>query len=153
MILPALSAAVILILGYNFPKQTGYLVLFIIGIIVSVYMYNESGKKAEEKFKDLVSIDVSYDISYCSIEKPISVVINNGSNKIVNSVSWSFKAYEPGHSDNLAPFSYGPSYKSDKILSESEGVNLCYKSPRLDRDNTPATVNWVTTDKVVVFKN
>lgn len=151
MILPALSAAVILVLGYNFPKQTAYLVLFIIAVIVSIVMYEKSSEKADEKFKELVSIDVSYDISHCSLEKPISVAISNKSNKIVNSVSWSFKAYEPGYSDNLAPYSYGPSYKSDKILNENEDVNLCYKSPRLDRDNTPATVNWVITDKVVVF--
>ena len=153
MILPALGAVVILILGYNFPKQTAYLVLFIIGIIVSIYMYEKSSEKADEKFKDLISIDVSYNISHCSIEKPISVIIKNESNKIVNSVSWSFKAHKPGHSDNLAPYSYGPSYKSDKILNENEDVNLCYKSPRLARDNTPATVNWVITDKVVVFEN
>jgi hypothetical protein len=152
MVLPALSAVAILILSYKFPKQTGYLLLVVIAIIASIYMYNKSEANAEAKLKELVFIDVSYDISSCPIAKPLSVIIRNESNRIVSSASWSLKAFESGFSDNLAPFSYGPSFKSDKILNHNESVNLCYASPRLDRDNTPATANWLTIDKVIVFK-
>lgn len=153
MVLPALSAIAILILAFNFPKQTGYLLLFVIGVIASIYMYNVSEAKTEAKLKDLVIIKVSYDISSCPIDKPVSVVIKNESNRLVSSVSWSLKAYESGFSDNLAPFSYGPSFRSDKILNHNDIANLCYASPRLDRDNTPATVNWLITDKEVVFSS
>jgi hypothetical protein len=153
MVLPALSAVAILILAYNFPKQTGYLLLLVIGIIASIYVYNVSEANAKAKLKELIFIDVSYDISSCPIKKPISVIIRNESNQIVSSVSWSLKAFESGYSDNLAPFSYGPSFKSDKILNHNDDVSLCYASPRLNRDNTPATVNWLITNKVVVFKS
>jgi hypothetical protein len=153
MVLAALSAVAILILAYNFPKQTGYLLLFVIAIIAAIYMYNVSEANAKAELKELVFIDVSYDISSCPIKKPISVTIRNESNQTVSSVSWSLEAYESGYSDNLAPFSYGPSFKSDKILNHNDDVNLCYASPRLNRDNTPARVNWLTTNKVVVFKS
>jgi hypothetical protein len=153
MVLPALSAVAILILAYNFPKQTGYLLVLVIGIIASIYLYNVSEANDKAKLKELVFIDASYDISSCPIEKPISVIIRNQSNQIVSSVSWSLKAFESGYSDNLAPFSYGPSFKSDKILNHNDDVNLCYASPRLNRDNTPAAVNWLIASKVVVFKS
>jgi hypothetical protein len=153
MVLPALSAVAILILAYNYPKQTGYLLLLVVGVIASIYIYNLSEEKAEAELKELVFVDVSYDLSNCPTEKPILVIIRNESNNIVNSVSWSLKAYESGYSDNLAPFSYGPSFKSDKILSHNDQVKLCYASPRLNRDNDPATVNWLTINKLVVFSS
>ncbi len=108
MVLPALSAVAILILAYNFPKQTGYLLLLVIGIIASIYLYNVSEANDKDKLKELVFIDASYDTSGCPIEKPISVIIRNESNQIVSSVSWSLKAFESGFSDNLAPFLMGP---------------------------------------------
>jgi len=153
MVLPALSAVAILILAYNFPKQTGYSLLAVIAIIASISIYNVSKSDDRAQLKELVFIDVAYDAVNCPKDKPISIAIRNESNQTVSSVSWSLKAYESGYSDNLAPFSYGPSFKSDKILNRNENVTVCYASPRLNRDNSPATVNWLTTSKVVVFKN
>jgi hypothetical protein len=75
----------------------------------------------------LVRLSVRYDRDSCPVKGyPLRVRIANGSHRTLESVHWTVKVTERGHSTDLGESS---DYSSDLILAPGTGWNACYELP------------------------
>lgn len=141
---------------FVFPKQVGILIGLIVVGCGATYLYFEAEKSEKKKQIEAVAVTVSFNTKSCSDEFPIFVNIKNGSNKIVEKVSWSIGAYKKGYSNNVVNYSYSSEYStpysSDKILNTGQHFGVCYKVPSLLGSLNPKDLNWSAVRKIIDFK-
>jgi hypothetical protein len=131
---------VVVFLLYKRPEQTqrgiaktllvvlGLFALFAVLFGLSS-VQEEQRRKAERAEEANVVVTANYRVADCPAEKPLEVLIMNGSSKTVKAVSWDLEAFVPGHSTNL--LDYATSYNSDAILKPNQFVAYCYPPPKL----------------------
>ena len=89
----------------------------------------------------MIAIYLNYDVTSCDKEHPLRVIIRNGADKTLDSVSWYVSVYPLGRSNNIARYpSY--TYSSDYNVDPSKTVGLCYKVPELNKPHDPSGLRW-----------
>jgi hypothetical protein len=84
---------------------------------------------------------VEFSEKYCSTPGfPIYVSVANGSDRTINSVTFTLEAKRKGYSGNIAAYN---SYASDKIIPPHEAFAWCWKVPDLtDKTADPQSLQW-----------
>jgi len=114
---------------FVFPKETLTLVGVIILLIWAIFYYTVIiPDQQRDQLERQVVVSVNYMKNEKNKEYPLRATIKNNSNKVVTKVTWTLKAYRPGHSTDLADH---VDYWSDKILQPGEGYTLYYKMPSM----------------------
>ena len=140
---------VVMWLLYKPPEQTKRVLvggLFIVFVPLGLFACNQ----AEQAEFAKVAVTASFDDASCTKEKPLHIVLNNGSSKTVKAVTWDLEAYVPGHGTNLVD-GY-PNYKSDTILKPNQFVTYCYPVPKLNTNADPTSLEFRIASPVIVFE-
>jgi hypothetical protein len=125
---------VVVWLLYKRPEQTKRVLvggLFIVLGPLGLFACNQ----AEQAEFAKVAVTASYDDASCTKEKPLHIVLNNGSSKTANAITWDLEAYVPGHKTNLVDGH--PNYKSDTILKPNQFVSYLLPSAQTQYQRGP----------------
>jgi hypothetical protein len=141
---------------FAFPKQFGIL----IGVIVlgsgATYLYFEEQDKQRERQREAVAITIIFDTQSCSKEFPLLVSIINGSENILEKISWNIGAHKKGYSNNVIDYGYSSEYStpysSDKILNSGQRFSVCYKTPSILGKHIPKELDWSAVRKSISFR-
>ena len=103
----------------KFLRTIGIIVLIIVVVIAGFvgYMVFEDARKNAQVKK--LKMKVIYDIETCSKEYPLVLVVNNGSDKTIESIDIAIEVRRKGYSTNLNDWGW-LDYKSDKIIKPNE---------------------------------
>jgi hypothetical protein len=122
--------------GRVFLKVFGYLVLASVVVVGSFVWYEDAKDAASEAEHEAeqaaITVEATYDPTRCTQERPISVVITNGSARTLKSVSFALRAFESGRSDDLAVNC--EDLESDVIVPPGGTAKRCWKAPTLTRN-------------------
>jgi hypothetical protein len=137
-------------LAYRFPRKTLYVLFGMIALLAAVGIYAWIETVRNDRQNARVEIIATYDLSRCSKDKPLFVIVSNGSDRQINRIEWGFSAYAPGTSSNLID---DPTTRpwSDTILRPGWQMTACFALPKLPENVDPAPLRWETEDKYVVF--
>ncbi len=133
---------ILLFLLFTFPRQTGIAIGSLVGIAAAIAGYFYLQDQANNKKRELVSVDAAYGGSICTDPNfPLSLVIHNGSSEPLDRLSIDVTANRVGFSDDLF-FEY---FSSDKIMQPNEYYSACwrledYKVKALQFP--PSTLTW-----------
>jgi hypothetical protein len=151
---PIIFLAILILI---FPKQVGTLVVGMIVFVGAFYLYGENQDELKQKRIDAVTIEVSYNAQSCGKEKPISVVVNNGSGQTFSAIRWQIEAYREGYTNNVLDFAayrtFGAPYISNEIADSGKSYGTCYAVPALPESVNPESLIWKASNKHVTFKN
>lgn len=124
---------------FKFPKQTGILVISLVGILI-LMIYVDS---RHEKQKQLVLVGVTYDVQSCPVSRPLLINIHNETQKTVLAISAKIEVRKKGYSKNLVLNGSIEPIKTDKIIKSGEKFSFCWPLPTLDAEaETPANLEW-----------
>ena len=133
------AAAIVLALFFIYPKKMFIFLGVMVGLLalggLGFYVYSW----LDEKAKNSVTISVEYNSVQCSEEFPLLIVIENSSDRVVSKIEWDIGVFKKGHSTDLSSSGFRQ-YSSDKILSPSESLKLCYSNPNLKKTSLNLSV-------------
>jgi hypothetical protein len=113
-----------LILLFTFPRQMGIVFVSLVGIAAAVAGYFYFVEQTNIKKKALISIKATYDGTLCTDPNfPLSLVVHNGSNEVLNRLSLEVTASRVGYSDNV----FSDYFTSDKIMQPNEYYSSCWR--------------------------
>lgn len=144
-----IGIGIFLFLFFTFPRAMGGLIalcgLAIGGFLLWIKLENDN--RARERAS--ISITASYDLERCSSDFPLLIGIVNGSDKMLEAVSFGVEGYRAGYSDPLYDSGY-LGYSSDRIIASNDGWTNCWTLPRqaygvsdqIIATNPPDTLSW-----------
>ena len=139
-----LCGVILLLFRYKIVSENNHVYIYDI-CTNKMSIYSPKGKifpiigNAENKYENLkkdVSVTAKYNLSLCSKEFPIEVLIVNGSKERVLRTEWRLDVNKKGTSDSLdkkdgelVPHYIGNKYLNTFILEPMENFSACYKLP------------------------
>ena len=108
----------------------GFLLLAVkLLVVVASYLYDNSPEEKNRKAQAAITVSVTFDLTTkCSPAHPLHVTITNSSSRVLNRIIFSFEAYRPGYSSNLAEWE---TCDCDKILSPGSSYSFCNRAPKI----------------------
>jgi hypothetical protein len=102
---------------------TGYLFLAFVIIAGSLLWYAKNQGDRSDAEQAAVTVEATYNPTTCGPDRPILVVIRNGSKRTLKSVTFALHAFENGRSEDLAIDS--GYLESDVIVPPAQTSNTC----------------------------
>lgn len=141
---------VALFLLFAFPKQIGILIgvaaLLIVGAI-GIYWINATQKERELSH---VKLSAFYQPGQCSQEYPILINFENGTDKIIEKISFDLNGFRPGFSEAVSTDYY---LSSDRIINPGANYRSCWKYHKgYGREFDPSKLQWEAVASNVHFR-
>lgn len=131
---------IFVLLLIRFPRQVGAVIGIALLGIAGLALYSWVTGSQADRQKALIVVSASVTPTICSDPKyPISVQVQNHSNRVLNSVSFLLQGFVPGHS-NATATDY---LTSDLIVPIGLQVWQCWNKPWAYPDyGDPKTLQW-----------
>ncbi|MGQ0547416.1 MAG: hypothetical protein ACT4P3_19125 [Betaproteobacteria bacterium] len=120
-----------LILLLVFPKRMGVVLAVALAAGVGLYLYVDHRERVEREARDNVVVKVQYGPEKCPPGRPLSVVIDNATDRTVRSIEFQLEIRRPGYSSNLIDGYGAGTFSSDRIIKPKEGHSFCHGAPKL----------------------